>query len=62
MREKRRTERDIQTYPLGAEWKKKRAEQRCMPIEKRKKKKVWRESERGQRKRVQVMVLSCWCH
>lgn len=23
---------------------------------------VLRESERGQRKRVQVMVLSCWCH
>lgn len=62
MRERRSTGRDIQTYPLGPVNEKRRAEQHCSPIERRKKKEVRRESERGQRKREQVMVLSCWCH
>lgn len=41
---------------------KNRAEPLVPPSERRRTKEALRESKRGQRKRAQVMVLSCWCH
>lgn len=59
-KKKKRTEKDIQTNLGGPETEK--IEQCHTSVEERAKKEVLRENERGQRERVQVMVLSCWCH
>lgn len=52
----------IRTDRSGPEGEKNRAEPLVPPSERRRKKGASRESKRGQRKRAQVMVLSCWCH